>query len=80
MDSGFPNRYELPQFYALHVWLWEFNPSGLFKPFNPRVSCDGATGGVGASTVAARGVVTDRATTAVAGTGFVCSMRRAASA
>jgi hypothetical protein len=80
MDSGFPNRFDLPQFYALHVWLWKFNPSGLFAPFNPRVSCDGATGSVGASTVAARGVVADRAMTAGARAGFVCSMRRAASA
>ena len=60
MDSGFPNRYDLPQFYALHVWLWKFNPAGLFKPFNRNVSCDGATGSVGASTVAARGVFADR--------------------
>lgn len=80
MDSGFPNRYELPQFYALHVWLWKFNPAGLFKPFNRNVSCAGATGSIGASTVAARGVVADRATTAAARAGFVCSMRRAASA
>jgi hypothetical protein len=26
-------------FYTLHVWLWKNNPSGLFAPFNPRVSC-----------------------------------------
>ncbi|MEX2374302.1 MAG: hypothetical protein WD942_01790 [Dehalococcoidia bacterium] len=25
--------------YTLHVWLWTHNPSGLFAPFNPRVSC-----------------------------------------
>lgn len=35
-----PNRYEIPPFWSLHVWLWKFNPSGLFAPFNPRVSCD----------------------------------------
>jgi hypothetical protein len=34
-----PNRYEIPAFYALHVWLWNSNPSGLFMPFNPDVSC-----------------------------------------
>ena len=40
MDSGFPNRYEIPEFYALHVWLWKWNPTDLFAPFNPNVSCD----------------------------------------
>jgi hypothetical protein len=34
-----PNRYELPPFWALHVWLWEDNPAGTFAAFNPDVSC-----------------------------------------
>jgi hypothetical protein len=34
-----PNRYGLPPFYALHAWIWNPNPSGLFAPYNPRVSC-----------------------------------------
>jgi hypothetical protein len=25
--------------YTLHVWTWLDNPSGMFFPFNPRVSC-----------------------------------------
>jgi len=25
--------------WSLHVWLYENNPSGIFKPFNPNVSC-----------------------------------------
>ena len=25
--------------WSLHVWLYEANPSGLFAPFNPNVSC-----------------------------------------
>jgi hypothetical protein len=25
--------------WSLHVWLFESNPSGLFAPFNPNVSC-----------------------------------------
>lgn len=33
------NRYGLPDFYALHAWIWNPNPSGLFSPYNPRVSC-----------------------------------------
>jgi len=28
--------------YALHVWAWENNPSGLYKSWNPRVNCDNA--------------------------------------
>ena len=34
-----PNRYGLDPFYALHVWLWHPNPSGLFFAWNPNVSC-----------------------------------------
>jgi hypothetical protein len=26
--------------YELHIWLYEDNPSGMFSPYNPRVSCD----------------------------------------
>ncbi|HET9347234.1 MAG TPA: hypothetical protein VFO05_16195 [Candidatus Limnocylindrales bacterium] len=36
----FPNRYEVPAFFALHAWIWETNPSGTFADFNPNVSCD----------------------------------------
>lgn len=36
------NRYGLPAFYALHAWLWKFNPHGMFDDWNPRVSCRGA--------------------------------------
>jgi hypothetical protein len=25
--------------WTLHVWLYEHNPSGMFAPFNPNVSC-----------------------------------------
>lgn len=25
--------------YSLHVWLYEENPSGLFAPFNPNITC-----------------------------------------
>lgn len=33
--------------YALHVWAWRQNPSGLFAPFNPRASCGAAVNTVG---------------------------------
>lgn len=33
------NRYGLPPFYALHVWLWQPNRSGLFADWNPAVAC-----------------------------------------
>ena len=28
--------------YALHVWAWENNPSGIYQSWNPRVNCDNA--------------------------------------
>jgi hypothetical protein len=33
------NRYGLPAFYELHLWLWKPNPAGMFDDWNPRVSC-----------------------------------------
>jgi hypothetical protein len=35
------NRYDLPDFYELHVWLWQPNPSGIFNDWNPSVTCRG---------------------------------------
>jgi len=29
--------------WALHVWVWENNPSGLYADWNPRVSCENAS-------------------------------------
>jgi hypothetical protein len=29
----------MPVHYDIHVWLAEANPSGLFAPFNPAISC-----------------------------------------
>ncbi|HSS66900.1 MAG TPA: hypothetical protein VLK34_00010 [Nocardioidaceae bacterium] len=36
-DDG--NRFGLPAFYSLHVWLWYPNPAGMFQMFNPNVHC-----------------------------------------
>jgi hypothetical protein len=33
------DRYGIPEFYELHVWLWRHNPSGLFEDWNPGVVC-----------------------------------------
>jgi hypothetical protein len=33
------NPFGLDPFYALHAWIWKPNPSGILKPWNPRVSC-----------------------------------------
>ena len=33
------NRFGLPDYYSLHVWLWKHNPAGTFAPWNPNVSC-----------------------------------------
>jgi hypothetical protein len=29
-----------PAYYDLHVWLFRENPSGMFAPYNPAVSCE----------------------------------------
>jgi hypothetical protein len=42
--TGSPNRYGIPAFYALHVWAWRANPSGVFADWNTKVSCDEFTG------------------------------------
>jgi hypothetical protein len=36
-----PNRFGLPAFYSLHAWIWRQNPHGMFRPWNPKVSCHG---------------------------------------
>jgi hypothetical protein len=36
-----PNRFGLPDFYALHAWIGKYNPSGMFSMWNPAVSCTG---------------------------------------
>ena len=28
-----------PPFATLHAWVWNANPSGMFAPYNPKVSC-----------------------------------------
>jgi hypothetical protein len=66
-------RFELPPFFALHVWLFQDNPSGMFAPFNPNVSCDGAS----ASATTAAGSVRLAAVTAADTARFVCRTRAA---
>ena len=34
-----PNEFGLPDFYELHVWIWQPNPNGMFTEWNPSVSC-----------------------------------------
>jgi hypothetical protein len=36
-----PNRYGVPAFWQIHVWLWRNNPAGTFSDWNPKVSCHG---------------------------------------
>lgn len=33
------NRFGLPAYYSLHAWIWDPNPTSLFAPWNPRVTC-----------------------------------------
>lgn len=34
-----PNRYNVPAFYELHLWIWEHNRNGVFNDWNPAVRC-----------------------------------------
>lgn len=34
-----PNRFGLPPYYSLHVWVWKHNPAGMFEMWNPSVHC-----------------------------------------
>jgi len=36
---GEPNRYGIPAFYEIHAWIWQHNPDGMFKDWNPSGSC-----------------------------------------
>ena len=40
-----PNRYGIPADYSLHVWAWRHNPTGVFRDWNPKISCDGYAAG-----------------------------------
>jgi hypothetical protein len=33
------NRFGIPAFWSLHVWIWRPNSAGLFEPWNPSVHC-----------------------------------------
>lgn len=65
--------FDIPPFYMLHVWLWDFNPSGLFNPWNPRVSCDNAVSASAGSSIAT--LSSTRAVAAAAGVKFACAMK-----
>jgi hypothetical protein len=36
-----PNRFNLADFFELHVWAWRDNPQGSFVDWNNNVSCEG---------------------------------------
>jgi hypothetical protein len=38
-ETAAPNRFGLPPFYSLHAWIWAPNPTDMFSPWNPRVTC-----------------------------------------
>jgi hypothetical protein len=33
------NRFGIPAFWSLHVWIWQPNDAGTFQPWNPGVQC-----------------------------------------
>jgi hypothetical protein len=37
--SKAPNRFDLPAYYSLHVWVFKHNPAGMFEMWNPNVHC-----------------------------------------
>ncbi len=74
MSTGEPNRYQIPAFFSLHLWLWQDNPAGLFAPFNPSVSCDPGSGRHGNGGEAALAVARTSAT------GFDCAIDKKATA
>ncbi len=37
---GFPNRFDLPTFYTLHVRAWKANPNGALVNWHSNVSCE----------------------------------------
>jgi hypothetical protein len=37
---GAPNRFNLPDFFELHVWAWRDNPQGAFVDWNNQVTCE----------------------------------------
>jgi hypothetical protein len=39
MEGHHPIMPEMLHHYDLHVWLWKQNPSGMFSPTNPTVTC-----------------------------------------
>jgi hypothetical protein len=48
-------RFEIPPFFALHVWLFKDNPAGMFAPYNPNVSCDAASAAASQARTASTG-------------------------
>jgi hypothetical protein len=41
MHGPIPGHDGLPVHYALHAWVWDHNPSGLFYDWNPSIRCPG---------------------------------------
>jgi len=49
-DAAPPRLFDQPfiqndvfQLWGLHAWVWSENPSGMFKSWNPRVTCENTT-------------------------------------
>ena len=41
VDAG--NRFGIPAYYELHVWMWKSNPRGVFDDWNSAASCHHST-------------------------------------
>jgi hypothetical protein len=64
--------FDIPPFYMLHVWSWNSNPSGLFNPWNPSVSCAGASASAGSSTAT---LASTKTIAAAAGLKLACDIK-----
>jgi hypothetical protein len=52
------SRFGIPPFFGLHAWLFQDNPSGMFAPYNPNVTCDNAATSATGSKVASGALAT----------------------
>ena len=67
-------RFQIPPFFALHLWLYKDNPAGTFASFNPNVTCDAASASAGARTTAAAPAAISLAAAASDQRRFACAV------
>ena len=66
-------RFQIPPFFALHVWLYQNNPTDMFASWNPNVTCAGGAASAGGVTTARAGLIAPARATADKNR-FVCGI------